>query len=271
MRNDAKLSTYSVGELARLSGVSIRTLHHYDAIGLLRPAAVGENGYRQYGREELLRLQQVLFHRELGLSLADIVAVLDAPGFDRVAALRRQRHAIVAQTERYRRLLETIDRTIADLEEGAAMADTDLYQGFEPQKQAQYEAWIIDKYGAAGEAKIEAGRNRMAKMTPDEQRAQMDELSQIEGDLAAGVAAGIAPDDALLDRLLDRHHTWVAVAWDYAPTREAYTRLGELYTSHPEFVARYEAIEPGFADWLARAMAAYAERQLPAGKAPPSP
>lgn len=63
-------------------GVSIRTLHHYDAIGLLKPASVGENGYRQYGREELLRLQQILFHRELGMSLADIAAALDAPNFD---------------------------------------------------------------------------------------------------------------------------------------------------------------------------------------------
>lgn len=80
------MSGYTVKQVAKLSGVSVRTLHHYDEIGLLKPESVGANGYRYYGQDELLRLQQILFHRELGFPLAEIARVLDAPDFDRVAA-----------------------------------------------------------------------------------------------------------------------------------------------------------------------------------------
>ena len=83
------MSNYTVKQLARLSGVSVRTLHHYDEIGLLRPAFIGENRYRYYGREELLRLQDILFHRELGVPLQEIGRLLEHEGRDRVAILSR--------------------------------------------------------------------------------------------------------------------------------------------------------------------------------------
>lgn len=262
MRNDAKHRTYAVGELARLSGVSIRALHHYDAIGLLKPASVGGNGYRVYGREELLRLQQILFHRELGMALSDIAAVLDAPGFDRLEALRRQRARVLEETDRYRRLLGTIDRTIADIEGERTMADIDLYKGFAPGKQAEYEAYLIDRYGEETRPRIEAGKARMAVLTPGEMQAHMDELAGIEADLAGALAAGVPADDPVLDPVLARHHAWVATAWDRAPTKEAYAGLGELYASHPDFVARYDQLAEGMAPWLSRAMAAFAGRRL---------
>ena len=262
MRNDAKLRFYTVGALARLSGVSVRALHHYDSIGLLKPASVGENGYRQYGREELLRLQQVLFHRELGLSLAEIAAVLDAPEFDRLAALRRQRDRARAQSDRHRRLLETIDLTIAELEGKRTMKDNEIYQGFEPEKQAEYEAYILRHYGEDARRHIEAGRRRMSQMSPQEMQAHMAELAAVEADLAKAIEAAVAPDDPLLDPVLSRHHAWVAAAWGSSPSAEAYSGLGNLYASHPDFVARYDGIRPGLAGWLKQAMAAFARRKL---------
>src|ERR1700746_3216572 len=101
---------YTVKALAKLSGVSVRTLHHYDQIGLLKPACVGANGYRYYGREEMLRLQQILFHRELEFPLEAIAAVLARPDFDRMEALRRHRETLAAKADRYRKLLKTLDR-----------------------------------------------------------------------------------------------------------------------------------------------------------------
>src|SRR6478752_8804530 len=109
------MGTYTVKQLARLSGVSVRTLHHYDEIGLLRPAFVGENRYRYYGRDELLRLQDILFHRELGVPLQDIALLLDGTGRDRLTILREHRARLAERTERSRQLVCTIDRTIADL------------------------------------------------------------------------------------------------------------------------------------------------------------
>jgi DNA-binding transcriptional MerR regulator len=262
MRNDAKHRSYTVGELAKLSGVTIRTLHHSDAIGLLTPASVGENGYRQYGREELLRLQQILFHRELGLSLRDIAAVLDPPGFDRLAALQRQRANVSARVDRDRRLLETIDRTIAELHGDLTMSDKNLFNGLEPEKQAEYEAYIISQYGEESIQHIEAGRQRMAEMTPEEVQAHLVELAGIEADLAKAVEVGVAPDDPLLDPVLSRHHAWVGASWASPPSAEAYAGLGELYASHPDFIARYEALQPGLARWLREAVAAFARRVL---------
>src|SRR5512139_966068 len=106
------MARYTVKQLARLSGVSVRTLHHYDEIGLLRPAFLGENRYRYYGREELLRLQDILFHRELGVPLQEIGKLLANEGRDRVAILSRHREMLAERVERARQLLTTIDRTI---------------------------------------------------------------------------------------------------------------------------------------------------------------
>src|SRR5881275_446631 len=106
----------TVSEVAKLSGVSVRTLHHYDEVGLLKPACVGANGYRYYGKDELLRLQQILFHRELGFPLDEIARVLDAPDFDRVAALKAHRARLEAEAARFGALIRTIDQTLAALE-----------------------------------------------------------------------------------------------------------------------------------------------------------
>ena len=95
------MSDYTVKHVAKLPGVSVRTLHHYDGIGLLKPGTVGANGYRYYGRDELLRLQQILFHRELGFPLAEIARVLDAPDLDRAAALRRHRERLESETTKW--------------------------------------------------------------------------------------------------------------------------------------------------------------------------
>src|SRR6185436_13995545 len=103
-------------QVAKLSGVSVRALNHYVEIGLLKPDSVGANGYRYYGRDELLRLQQILFHRELGFPLDEIRQVLDAPDFDRAAALKAHRKRIEAETRRHRQLLRTIDETLAALQ-----------------------------------------------------------------------------------------------------------------------------------------------------------
>ena len=260
MRNDARPRTYTVSQLARLSGTSVRTLHHYDEIGLLKPASVGENGYRYYGREELLRLQSILVHREFGIALGDIGVLLDSAGFDRLEALRAQRERIEAEAERYRRLALTIDRTIAELEGRDSVMDKQLYEGFSPEKQAEYEAWIIDKYGEQARPRIEAGRAVVEAMSPEQRRDWMAEVADLEADLAKAMGQGMAADDPALNPILSAHRAWVGISWKTLPTPEAYAGLADLYTGNPDFRARYEAIRPGLTDWMAEAMKAYAAR-----------
>ncbi len=134
------MKDYGIGELSALSGVTTRTLRYYDEIGLLASATISGNGYRRYGEAELLRLQQIMLHGELGFSLGDIAAILNDPGFDRVAALRRQRAELAGKTDRLRQLIATIDCTIERLTGEKDMMDADLYSGFvPPEKQAEYE------------------------------------------------------------------------------------------------------------------------------------
>jgi DNA-binding transcriptional MerR regulator len=256
------MKTYTVNELARISGVSVRTLHHYDAIGLLKPAFTGENRYRYYGEEELLRLQQILIHRELGLALSEIGPLLDAPGYSRLAALQQQRARLDEQAKRYAEMMRTIDRTIAHLNGEAQMADQDLYTGLVPdEKQAEYEAWLMEKYGPGMQEQIAASRQKMQGAGEDGRRALMAELETIEQDLAEGLRRGIPPQAASLDPLIARHRDWVAVMWNRPAPPEAYAGLADMYLAHPDFVARYEQIETGFADYLAMAMKAWVRRQ----------
>lgn len=262
MRNDIRLRIYVVGDVARLSGVSVRTLHHYHDIGLLRPALVGENGYRFYGRAELMRLQQILLYRELGLSLAEISAVLDDPNYDRLGALRRQRAHLKNETARFRQLIQTIDRTIAELQGETTMADCDIYKGFAPAKQAEYETWLGDRFGDEARRQISAGKQRMSFLTASDMKAELQELEKIEGELADAFRGATAPDDPSLASLVQRHHAWIAKSWGKPPNRESYEGLGQLYAEHPDFRARYESIAPGLTDWLRAAMTKYAS-QMP--------
>lgn len=255
------MKTYTVNQLAQLAGISVRALHHYDEIGLLKPAFTGDNRYRYYGEEELLRLQQILIHRELDIPLAEIGTILDAPDFDRLETLQRQRERLEEQAKRYAGMVKTIDRTIARLKGDRAMKDADLYSGVvSPQKQAEYEQWLIDRYGDDMETQIERSRKAMAEMSKDEMAAMMKELEAVEQGLAEGLRRGIPPQATSLDPMIERHRTWVSRSWgrDCAPS--AYAGLAEIY-EHPDFRARYEAIEPGFADYLTTAMRSWAKRQ----------
>lgn len=244
-----------------MAGVSVRALHHYDEIGLLRPAHIGANGYRYYGREELERLQQILIHRELGIPLAEIGAILDDSGFDRLAALEIQRGRVAEQAERLARMLRTIDRTIADIKGDRTMKGADLYTGVvDPRKQAEYEAWLDEKYGPEMKARIDDGKERMAARPEGAMADAMVDLKPIEEGLAAQMLAGVAPGDPALDPLIERHRAWVGRMWERPCPPEAYAGLADIY-QHPDFRARYETIAPGFADFLVTAMKAWAGRQ----------
>jgi len=252
--------TMTVKQLARISGVSVRTLHHYDEVGLLKPAFVGTNRYRYYGRDELLRLQQILLHRELGIPLGEIGAILDAPGFDRLEALRQQRRRLAEEAKRYAQLVRTIDRTIASLEGERTMRNAELYKGISAAKQAEYETWLVDRYGGDMPQRIATSRRKYSELSETEREALNQELQDLEQGLAEGLRRDVPATSTSLDPLLERHRAWTSAMWDRPCPPEAYAGLADLYLSHPDFAARYEAIEPGFAEYLAAAMKAYAAR-----------
>ncbi len=253
------MSRHTVHHLAKLSGVSVRTLHYYDEIGLLKPVHIGANGYRYYEREQLLRLQQILFFRELDFSLADIAAALDAPDFDRAATLRAHRKTLEAHQERYARLLRTLDRTLAELDP----RDEALFDGFSPDKQERYEAELIERGGERMAREIERSRATMSRWSARDMARMRDEMADIEASLATALRARQAHDAEDVQRLIARHFAWVSQFW--TPNRESYAGLGALYTDHPDFVARYERRAPGLAAYLRAAMETFAATALAPG------
>jgi MerR family transcriptional regulator, thiopeptide resistance regulator len=256
------VSGYTVSEVAKLSGVSVRTLHHYDEIGLLKPDSVGANGYRYYGRDELLRLQQILFHRELGFALSEIARILDDPGFDRPRALRAHRETLQAESRRYRRLVKTVDETLAELEGDQAMKETAMFKGFDPKKQAEHEGWLVERGGEPMKAAIATAKAGMKDWKQAQYDAAQAEQMEIEAAMATALTEGLPADCATVQALMKRHHAWIEKMWNRPASGEAYAGLGELYQSHPEFRARYEARATGLTDYLAEAMRVFAARSL---------
>ncbi len=255
------MSVYTVKQMARLSGVSVRALHHYDAIGLLKPRAVGANGYRYYDRQDLLRLQQILFHRALETPLKDIQAALDQPGFDLAAALRAQRERLAAQAERYARLVDVVDRTLADLEGDETMDDKKLFEGFDPEKQAAYEAELVERYGDPMAERIAQSKAGMKAWSKTDWTGFQQEAAAIEHDMARALSQGLPVDSDPVTAIMRRHWAWIAKSWNREPTPDAFAGLAHLYQDNPEFTARYEAIAPGLTEYLAEAMRAFAEKR----------
>ena len=250
----------TVKQVAKISGLSVRALHHYDEIGLLKPASTGRNGYRYYGRDELLRLQQILLHRELDIPLVEIRSILDDPKFDQLDALRTQREKLAAEAKRYAQLVLTIDRTIADLNGESAMQNAELYKGVSAEKQAEYEKWLIEKYGGDMPSRIAVSKKKYESLSDAEKAELNAELMDVETTWAEAMKNGVPADSKSLDPLLSRHRNWVSAMWNKPCPPEAYAGLADLHLSHPDFVTRYETLAEGFSDYHAASMKAYAKR-----------
>jgi DNA-binding transcriptional MerR regulator len=250
--------SYTVSRLAKMAGVSVRTLHHYDEIGLLVPAQRSPAGYRLYREADLLRLQQVLFFRELDFPLDDIRRILDDPGFDYLAALEKHRRLLHGRAARIGRLLNTIDRTIARLTENDMddkVTDKELYAGFTKEQRQRYEREVREQYDP--DLVAESNR-RVRNMTKTQWQAL-----QVEGEEVHLVLAG------LMDRPVNDPEVQAAIARHYAMmnqfypvSAEIYRGLGQLYITNDEFRAFYDNIRPGLADFMQPAMAYYADHTL---------
>jgi DNA-binding transcriptional MerR regulator len=250
------VKAYTVSQLAKMAGVSVRTLHHYDHIRLLAPSARTEAGYRLYGEPELLRLQQILFFKELDMPLDEVRHILDDPGFDQVAALEHHRQMLHRRMERLARLLKTIDRTIDRLtEEDMVLTDEELYEGFTTEQIERYKREAREMYGPAV---VEESEQRVRKMSPAQWQAVGAEGEAVTTALAA--LATRDPGDPEVQALIARHHAWIENF--YPCSADRYRGLAHLYVEHPEFRAFYEKYRPGLTDFLSAAMDHYADQVL---------
>jgi DNA-binding transcriptional MerR regulator len=252
--------TYTVKEVSRLSGISVRAIRFFDEIGLLKPAFYGENGYRYYAKEQLLALQQILFYRELGIELALIQRIMAEPGFDKAKALRSHRARLETEAKRAKELILTIDKTLAHLEKETPMKDDELYSGFDPKKQAEYEAYLIKRHGEPARSNIAESKRRTKGWSAEDYQRVAQDYDELHRAFASALEQGLAPGHAEVQALVKRHYAVVNRFW--TPTREAYIQLGKGYCEHPDFRRLYDSYRRGLAEYLAEAMGVYAEREL---------
>ncbi|MEV5646902.1 MerR family transcriptional regulator [Nocardia sp. NPDC052254] len=247
----------SIAEVAKISGVTARTLRHYDDIGLLTPARVGANGYRHYEDEQLLRLQQILVLRELGLSLSEIAAAVDSEP-DTLAALKRQHARLLAERDRLGRMAATVARTIAELEGNQGMAvqinrPENLFEGFD---HTRYD----DEARQRWPEEFEESRRATADMTPADVERMQRELTAAMIRMADFMAAGIPVDDAAVQSEIGDHYEGISRFW--TPNRQAYECVGRMYVDDERFKANYDRIATGLAEYQRDAMLVYAARNL---------
>jgi DNA-binding transcriptional MerR regulator len=244
----------SIAQAAKKTGITSRTLRHYDAIGLLTPAETGHDGRRYYGEEELLRLQHILVLRELGVDLATTARVLDAAPGDAVGLLKDHLAALTKERDRYARLAATVGRTIDHLEKGTAMTTDEMFEGF---AHARYEPEARERWGDEAVDRSNANWERLG----DEGRKQHMKVDQeIVEALGAAVRIKLAPDSPDVQEVVARHHEWLTVFW--TPNAEQYVSLTQMYADDERFRAHYDEITPGAAALLRDAAAIFAAREL---------
>jgi DNA-binding transcriptional MerR regulator len=253
-----RIKEYSIGDLARAAGVSVRTLRHYDDIGLLKPAHVGMNGYRIYRSAQALRLQEIMFYRMIGMGLTEIAGLLEQPEtpLERLTAHRQVLQTEVRSAENR---LALLDRTIAHLKGKAEMDLEDLYSEFPAEKQNEYEAWLIETYGPDMVERIALSKQAIAEL-PEGMADAMAQLREIETGLVTMQQAGTDATDQTTHELLERHRALMGQFWGRDCLPKAFEGLADMYQSHPDFVARYERLAPRFSLWLPEAMRAHAAR-----------
>jgi DNA-binding transcriptional MerR regulator len=250
---------YTVNKIAGLSGVSVRTLRFYDELGLLKPAYHGANGYRYYEQEQLLMLQQILFFRELGFELKKIQAIIGRADFNKIAALKAHRKVLQADAERVRRLLKTIDQTIEHLKGTKKMKDTEMYQGFDQKKQAEYEKQLIDRYGGEMKKHIADSHKKIKHWTKQDWQRSSQEFEAICQGLVAVMSRNIPTEADEAQTLVGRHFNWLKQFW--TPNRESYIGHGDFIVQ-TELRKAYDAYDPALAGYLASGIKVFAARQL---------
>ena len=250
---------YTVKQVAAMSGVSVRTLHFYDEVSLLKPAYLGANGYRFYEEPQLLTLQQILFYRELGLELKQIKRILGRADFEKLAALESHRKVLKKNLARTRALIATIDKTIEHLKGNKKMKSNELFAGFSPEVQAKHEQSLIERFGDGAKEGIAQSKARVKHWTKADWEKSGGVFNDICRDLAAALEQKKAAASPAVQAIIRRHYVWLKQFW--TPTRESYAGHAELIVDS-DLRKAYEAHHPQLPEFTAAGIKAFAEREL---------
>jgi DNA-binding transcriptional MerR regulator len=253
-----QVASHSVGKVAELAGVSVRTLHHYDEIGLLSPGGRTAVGYRRYSEDDLERLQQILFYRELGFALEEIATILDDPRTDAAAHLRRQHRLLNRQVERLQAMVAAVEYAMEAQQMGLSLTPEERFEVFGDFNPDEYAEEVEQRWGDT-EAYRQSQRRTASYTKEDWQRIKAAD-ADLGQRMVTAMQAGVAPDSEQAMDLVEEHRQNIT-RWYYDCTPQIHRGLAEMYISDPRFTATYEKLAPGLAQWVHDAVLANADRQ----------
>lgn len=247
---------YTVQKLGALAGVSTRTLRYYDVIGILKPARINSSGYRIYGEVEVNQLQQILFYRELGVSLEGIRDIMTDPSFNGALALIEHHERLLEKRAQLNILIANVEKTIALAEGRNIMTNKEKFEGFKQKQiddnETKYGKEAREKYGDI----IVDKSNKKFKKSSEEQHAAAEKLGiEVIDTLAQAYATG-DPASELSQKAADLHRQWLSFYWDEY-SKEAHAGLAQMYVDDERFTAFYDAKQPGSAKFLRDAVVIY--------------
>ncbi|MEM9313405.1 MAG: MerR family transcriptional regulator [Pseudomonadota bacterium] len=241
--------SYRVKQVAEISGLSIRTLHYYDEIGLLKPTDRTSGGYRLYRESDLVRLQQVMIGRSQGLSLDQIRRSLDEPDFDYARALQRQRAQLLTRLGNTHAMISAIDATLRVLGQPARPINlSEIFEGFDP---TSYDAETQDRWGSSQAYAESVGRTKA--YTDAEWTSLKLELDAIWSDAASAMQMGAVPTSGSAYAVVERHRSHVC-RWFYELTPEGHVGLADLWEGDSRFRENIDKYGPGLTEWMATAV-----------------
>lgn len=243
-------SRYTIKQLANLAGVSVRTLHYYDQIHLIKPSFTGENGYRYYDKRQLLLLQQVLFFRELDFSLSQIKHILDQPRLDLVQLLETHKLTLTGKAARINDLMNTIDNTIASIKGQKKMIENEYFKGLSDEKQAEYQKYAEEHWDRK---LVDQSTQRWKTMTQAEKDALLANGERITLAIVDAIPNGAASLE--VQELVGQWHAYINRFYDCS--LEILLGLGKAYTEHPDFITFYRKIHPAMPEFLYEAIKVY--------------
>ena len=246
-----------VGDTAALAGVTVRTLHHYDRIGLLSPSGRTAAGYRQYAPADLERLHQVLLYRELGFPLEEVATLLDDPSADPAAHLRRQHRLLQDRLERTRSMVAAVEKEMEARSMGIALTPEERFEVFGDWLPEEYAAEAEEEWGDT-EAWAQSQQKTRA-MTKDDWLRVKAESDDVERRFAEALRAGVAADSAQAMDLAEEHRQQIS-RYFYDCGYDIHAGLGRMYVEDERFTATYDQVAPGLAQWVSTAVQANATR-----------
>lgn len=244
---------YTIKELADLAGTTTRTLRYYDEIELLNPAYTGDNGYRYYDQGSLLRLQQILFFRELDVPLKDIHLIMNSPDFNLLKGLEKHRLSLQVRARRLYRLIETVDQTINNLKGDIKMNAKEYFEGFD---ETQYEEEARERWGSTSQY---AESQKKWSSYSEEQKAAIKAEGEALTRRMVSENPNAAPDDPDVQAAIGEYQAYIN-KYFYACDTDRLRGLAEIWVHDPRFANNYEKVREGGAEFVREAVNIYCNR-----------